>query len=337
MDSKLDRYLLLHFSNTFFPLFGALFLIASVVAFVQLSSLTAVLKVSFGEMFLLYSFQIPQTIIYTLPITFFASVMITLARLSSDLELIVLFSLKVSIWRILRPFFILASLLSISILVIGLQLQPKVDFLRQALIYAKQDEVQINIKASEFGQKFGDWLLFVGKEDREGSYRDIVLFSTGKENGMFIVAREAHVDNSVGILTLELIDGKSYKTEEDRVTQVDFAQMQVNEQGKLRNLEYGGIVNYWQEVVSSKSILRKVLWIVGAAIFVIISLPAAALGIHNPRFQKNRSGIVSLGLVLLYFFPLMTLYDKSIYLSILTPVVWLLATLFVFRRKLQTF
>lgn len=338
-SSLLDRYLISHFASSFFALFGALFLIASVVAFVQLSSLTSVLKVSFGEMGLLYLYQLPQTLIYTLPITFFASIMVTLARLSGDSELIVLFSLKTSIWRVLRPFLSLAILLALALAIIGLFLQPKADYLRQALIFTKQDEVQINIKASEFGQKFGDWLLFVGKEIDKSSYQDIVLFSRDKKesSGNFVISNSAFVDNKSGVLTLELGSGKSYQTKEDSVVQIDFEKMQVNEQGNLKNLAYQGVGGYWQRSKTSNAVLKELIWGVIAPLFVILSIPATALGIYNPRFQKNRSGSIALFLTILYFVPSMTLCDKSLCLSYLVPPLWLIFTLIWAHKKLKTF
>lgn len=332
----LSNYLLHHFAGSFFPLFGALFLIASVVAFVQLAAMTSAIKMNFAEMALLYATHVPTILLYTLPITFFSSLTIALAKLSFDLELIVLFSLKTSIARIMRPFVGVALLLVAVMLLVGLVLKPKAYFMQRALIYTKQDDAQINIRPSEFGQRFGDWLLFVGAKTGENRYSDMVLFSKdgNERSGYFVKAETAAVENNEGLLSLILHDGRAYQTAEEQITQMDFEHMRMNEPGRLRALEYEGLKAYWIDGFGERRTQREFAWALLASFFIILCLPAAAaFGIHNPRFQKNRASAWALLMTLLFYVPGFFLGDKAPVYALAVPPVWLILSLWFYRRR----
>ncbi len=343
MSSRLHNYLLGHFAASFFPLFGALFLIASVVAFVQLSTMTSVIKMNFAEMFLLYLTHVPMILLYTLPITFFAAMTITFARLSFDLELVVIFSLKASVVQLLRPFIYLSVMLAVLLLALGLVVKPKALFIQKGFIYAKQDDAQINIRPSEFGQRFGDWMLFVGKQTDENRYEEMVLFSkgvSGGDQGHFVLADRGRVDNQGGLLSLLISQGRVYQTGSESIGQIDFSRMRVNEPSHLRALEYEGVLAYWQAYKSDRKVSRELSWTLAASLFVILCLPAAAtFGIHNPRFEKNRASAWALVMTLLFYVPAFFLGEDMglISLAIVAPLWLLVVAIFYYRRIWRTF
>ena len=51
--------------------------------------------------------------------------------------------------------------LRLLILVVSLRLIPNTDFERKQFVKIKKNEANFNIKSGEFGQKFGDWLIFI--------------------------------------------------------------------------------------------------------------------------------------------------------------------------------
>jgi lipopolysaccharide export system permease protein len=91
--NRVSRYLLKHFSELFSSLFFILFFITSVVFFIKLTAMTAIIKMNFLELGTLYIYLLPRTLIYTLPLTFFIALCITLFNLSKENETIVLFTL----------------------------------------------------------------------------------------------------------------------------------------------------------------------------------------------------------------------------------------------------
>ncbi|GHS87297.1 permease [Campylobacterota bacterium] len=336
--NTLDRYLLSQFWISFLPLFGALFLIASVVSFVQLSAMTAVIKLSFSEMPYLYILQTPRLVVYTLPVTFFAALISSLARLSLDLETIVLFSLRASVWRIARPFIPVAILLCVTVLFIGLVLTPKALSAQRHFVYGKQDDALINIRANEFGQKFGDWLVFVGAEAAANSYENVALYSrSGGENGYLILASSAEMQNNEGVLRFSLRKGHSFDIREDGVSQMDFSLMRVNESGRIRDIEYAGVFGYWSNIENSAARRREFSLALLSGFFMILCLPAAMIGIFSPRFAKNRSGAWALALSVLFYAPVALLSEKVWLYAAAAGLLWFVLTAAIARRKLTRF
>ena len=86
-------YISLNFTKAFLTIFLPFFLIISLVYLVNISSLTAKIQLSFGELLTLYSYSIPNIIFYTLPLSFIAALANTLSKLSTDNELIALYAL----------------------------------------------------------------------------------------------------------------------------------------------------------------------------------------------------------------------------------------------------
>ena len=110
--NRANRYLLKHFSELFSSLFFILFFITSMVFFIKIASLTAVIEMNFLELGTLYIYLLPRTLLYTLPVTFFLALTITLFNLSRENETIVLFTLGYDPKKIARFFMFFAALLS---------------------------------------------------------------------------------------------------------------------------------------------------------------------------------------------------------------------------------
>ncbi|MDR3163199.1 MAG: LptF/LptG family permease [Helicobacteraceae bacterium] len=332
MRSLLDRYLLVSLWGSFFPLFGSLVMIASVVSFVQIASYSSMIKTTLSEMALLYVFQLPEIVLYTLPVSFFVAVMLSLSRLSSDLEMVVIFGFKVGVSRIMRPFMFVAVVLALILALLGFVVSAKSDYLRKEIIYAKRDDAQINIRAGEFGQRFGDWLLFVGEEDRE-DYKGIALYSRGSGGERFIISDRAQMRNEGGLLTLNLLNGRSYDIGEDAIRQIDFERMRFNENSRIRELQYNGVAAHWQ----NPDYKRKLVWTILSVLFLPLSMPAAMLGIHHPRVVKNYTGPTALALSVLFFIPALLVGKNGGFWTLLVPLVWFLFTFWLYKTRLKLY
>ena len=64
---------------------------------------------------------------------------------------------------------------TIFLLLNSLVLIPKANQLFDTFKAKKEQEAKFNIKASEYGQGFGDWFIYVN-EEKDGLYKDVVLF-----------------------------------------------------------------------------------------------------------------------------------------------------------------
>lgn len=290
--NRANRYLLKHFSELFSSLFFILFFITSVVFFIKVAALTAVITMNFLELGTLYIYLLPRTLMYTLPITFFIALCITLFNLSRENEIIVLFTLGYNPAKIARFFMGFAFLLSLILLVDLFVLIPLSKQLNTNFIEYKKAEAKFNIKASEFGQKFEDWFVYIENSDTDKKYEGITLYQTtqDKNNEKLILAKTAHIDNEKGVLRLRLSEGKIFDLAPTTIDQTNFETMHINAKPKNSVGRIQTVMQYWNGVFTDTRRAYDLSFFLLIALFPLAStLIALSIGIVTYRY--NRGGI----------------------------------------------
>ncbi len=334
---KLKGYLLSQLSNAFFPIFLGLFFITSIIFLVRIASFTSVVTINFFELATLYSYVIPNILFYTLPVSFFISLVITLAKLSSEYELIVITSFGLNPKNILKIFLPVSFIISISLLVISLGLIPKTKYLTNKLMDQKTKEANFNIKASEFGQKFGDWLIYISKKD-DKYYEEVKLFKTEKELDQFIISKSANLNNESGDLSFVLNNGKTFYFEKDKVNQINYEKMHINDTVAQTKLDvYTNVYDYWEKRINVYNDGDKFTFYILTSIFPFISLFAViSFGYFNPRYEKNSSVALAVSFTVVYYIFSDYLSKSIIFNALYTlPIVWFLFTYYLYRRNIK--
>jgi lipopolysaccharide export system permease protein len=339
MNKLLKKYLLTTYSEIFFPIFLTLYTITSIVFLVKIASLTSIIQINFLELLELYSYSVPTILFYTLPITIFISLSLSLAKLSSEYELIVITSFGLNPIKLVK--LILPSLLlsTVLMLIISLALIPKANYMKKTFLKEKRIEAQFNIKASEYGQEFGKWLIYVN-EEKDGLYKDIVLFQQTKKDDTFIIAKNAVTNNERTSLTLSLKNGKVTKIK-DTVNQVNFEKMIIRnkiKQGQNINT-LNDIVVYWQELKNSTTKEYFFTFYILTSFFPLISIIFIIyIGYFNPRYDKNYSTIISIVLNIIFVLLCQKLSDNiGIYSLLYIPILWIITSLIVYRYKIKPY
>ena len=334
---KLNQYLYSQLAVTFFPIFLGLFFITSIVFLVKIASLTSVITMDFFELFKLYAYVIPQIIFYTMPISFFISLVITLAKLASEYELTVITSFGLNPVKILKVFLPITFLLSILLLIISVGLIPKTKFLTKQFLDVKTKEANFNIKASEFGQKFGDWLIYIsGKNDKV--YEDVKLFKTDKKNDQFIVSDTAILNNDNGSLSFKLLNGKAFIIDEKEFNQIDYESMYIND--SIADSKIGIFTNtyeYWKNNIKKNIDIDDLTFFILTSLFPLISLfLVITFGYFNPRYEKNRAVLFSLVAVVLYYVLIKAIGDKILLHALyVIPTIWLIGTYILYSKTIK--
>ena len=285
---RLKGYLLSNFSQIYFSIFLPLFVIASVIMLVKIAAFTSVIQLSFFEMVKLYLFMLPELLFYTLPVTFFISAVMTVSKLSFDYEMIVIFSLGVSPSTLLRFFAKLAFYQTGILILMFFVLVPHTKNLSKNFLKVKMSEAKFNIQASEYGHKFGDWLIFVGKDHGEGHFSDIILFNQKDNEETLVVAKEADVVSKEGVLKLQLDTGKSFKYSKDSLSQMSYRKMFINDTSIADTNEYKNTLQYWLNPDKREKMTKKFTINMLVALFPLLSvLLIPTIGIVNARHQKG--------------------------------------------------
>jgi lipopolysaccharide export system permease protein len=333
---KLRRYILSTFGLLFFSIFLPLFSIASVIFLIKLASYTAVIQLSLWEMFKLYLFILPEILFYTLPITFFVAAALSLFRLSTDNEMVVVFALGIRPNFILRTLLKPAALLSLLLAFDFLVMFPHTTVLSTNFIRYKQSEANFNLQASEFGHNFGDWLLYIGKAHKDRSYGDVVLFHKEETEEILIQADKAEVLNDRGVLRLRLSNGQGYSYTDEKLTQMQFETMMINNMMKADLRRYHTPVEFWLAPERRKQKIRMFITDTLLALFPVAGLFAVlSIGIAHVRHQK---GYVYLWLFLsmLFYYAGTTALQKALgfYTIPLVLGTWLIVTYSIYRTRI---
>ena len=334
---KLNHYLYSQLAITFFPIFLGLFFITSIIFLVKIASLTSVITIDFFELFTLYAYVVPQIIFYTMPISFFISLVITLAKLASEYELTVITSFGLNPVNILKIFLPITLLLSALLLVVSVGLIPKTKFLTKQFLDVKKKEANFNIKASEFGQKFGEWLIYIsGKDDKV--YDDVKLFRTDEKKDQFIVSETAILDNDKGSLSFKLEDGKAFIINEKEFNQIDFQSMYIND--SIADSKVGRFTNsyeFWKNNIEKNIDIDDLTFFILTSLFPVLSLfLVITFGYFNPRYEKNRAVTYSLISVVLYYVLIKAIGDRVfLHALYIIPIIWISATYLLYSKTIK--
>ncbi len=291
------------------------------------------------ELLTLYVYVLPIIIFYTLPISFFIALVISLSKLSSEYELIVITSFGLNPLRIVKMLLPVTMMLTVAMLIISMGLIPKTKHLTTKMLDLKKKEANFNIKESEFGQKFGDWLVYI--TDKKGKeYSDVKLFKTDGKTDQFILSRTAELNNKEGELSFILNDGKSFAITQKELNQIDFKNMKINsELASSQSKPFINPYDHWKYNFKNKIDIDDFVFYILASTFPLLSLLLViSFGYFNPRYEKNKAVMWALSFVIFYYVGSNYL-AKNVELNSLyfVPVCWFVLTYFVYTKKIKNF
>lgn len=330
----LRNYIRHSFSILFLSIFLPLFSIASIVFLIKLATYTAVIQLSILEMTKLFFFMLPELLFYTLPLSFFVAITLALFKLSNDNEIIVIFSLGVRPKFILKTLFIPALFLSLILLFDFFVLFPHAKILSNNFLSYKKSEAKFNLSASEFGHKFGDWLLYIGADNQNERYSDVILFNKKQDEEVLIGAKKAEIINDSGVLSLKLTSGEGYSYSKDKFTQINFETMFINDTMKTNLDRYETPMEYWLPKEPSPKKKKMLIANILFSLFPVLSLfLAASIGIVHTRHQKGKIFLfLFLGIIVYYTLAIALQLVISSYALPVLVFVWLIATYILYKK-----
>jgi lipopolysaccharide export system permease protein len=297
------------------------------------------MQISFLELMELYSYVIPTILFYTFPISSFVALAISLAKLSSEYELIVITSFGLNPLRLIRIFVPILTLTTLFLLFNSLVLIPKADARYNMFKERKKVEAQFNIKPSQYGQQFASWLIYVNKEENH-KFKDVVMFRQDKLNDIFIISKYATLKNRSTDLSLNLYDGKAMQIDQ-KVSQIDFKRMVMYNNLKvvkhIENLD--DLIKYWKSSLDNHKKKYKLIFSVLLSLFPFISLLfIISLGYFNPRYNKNYTSTFAIVLTIIFIVLSQRLAKNMGFELIgLMPLVWMILSVLYYRYKIRSY
>lgn len=311
---RVSRYLLTNFIGTFASLFSTLFLIMSIVFFIQIARITSYIEITFFELFKLYLFMLPRILLFTVPIAFFVSLAMTLFRLSKENESIVIFTLGYSPNFVAKFFMITSGAVSAFLLITAIVLIPTAAELNENFIEYKKTVAKLNLKTTQFGQRFSNWMIYIQsqKNDDNGTtYEGVTLYSPQLDAQRVIIADNAKIINNGSNLELRLNEGKIYDIKDDVWHQADFKYMKISTFPDSNISDTKSFLEYWKDIKTNKKKARDFTTYVLVALFPLATtLFAISFGVVTYRYEKGFVYFGTFGVLFAYFAMIMMLSSK---------------------------
>jgi len=336
---NIKRYISLNFTKNFLIIFIPFFLILSLGYIVQMSSLTAKIKITFSELLQLYTYAIPDIIFYTLPLSFIAALVNALVKLSQENELIALYSLGLKSNSILKSIFPIGALFSILLICISFLAMPLSIQYFKSFKDTKKTEAKLNITAGEIGQKFGNYYIYI-KEQKNNQFQDIVIYQyTNKNEEQFFSSTKGKINKIDNSTSLELDNGYVYTYTKDKLQQAKYQNMKIYNTHKIKNYQFKNILKYWSKIKTDIKLKRKMFFLLLISLIPILSIyPIASFAMINPRYQKNRSFSI-IFVVTFLFYILASFLQKQgsilLFLLIISSIV--ITSKWLFNKRVARF
>lgn len=312
-----QRYLLLHLAQIFFSIFFILFFISSVILLIRIATVTFIIKMNFLEFFLLYFYSMPIMLFFVLPVSFFVASVATLANLSKEYELPVLFSLGLTPRFLFKVFAPLCTLLSIILLVFSFVLIPTSNELYRSFLNHKKQNLNLNLEATDFAQKLGSWLAYIGEKDGQ-AYKDVVLFSKNSlQQETFVVANEIKLQSTQNALELWIFEGSVFLNNLNYIDKIDYQKI-INRIAFSSDSSNLSFIDYWKRIADiniqadtteshmrkreGQKALRNCATYLLVSFFPLISLALIPLlGIMHPRFAHSYTYVFVIGIIGVFY------------------------------------
>ena len=308
---NISTYLSRNFTSSFLTIFLPLFFIGSLVFIIKISALTASIQVNFLELIQIFSYHLPEILFYILPVSFLVATAMTLLRLSSENELIALFSLGVNAHSLVKRLLFVGSLFSIILLMLSLAMMPKARQQFKAFQYEKTAQAQVNINPSKLGQKFDNLFIYVKSKDKT-TLRDVVIYQRDKSNkAQLFIAKKASFNTKKSLITLALNSGSGYTFSDDSIEEINYKTMKVYKNLNFDAFNYNTIIDYWTALSKNEHKKRKILFFFFLSFIPIMGLYfIASFAIINPRYNRNYA-YPALAIATIVPYAIATVLDKQ--------------------------
>ncbi len=330
---KAKKFILESFFKSFLTLFIPFFIIISIIYIIQLSNLSFKINLNFTEFMTLYLYMLPKILFSTIPLSFIGAVINSLAKLSSENELIALFTLSYSPKSIIKYLFPISTLLSVFLLIMTLFIIPitsqKIENFKKRKVF----EAKLKIVPQKLSQNFGKFHIFIEKNEN-GTFKNVTLFSNEKSGYLqILLSKTGSLEDKNSSKYLNLNNGYFYKYKDKNFQIIDFENLKIYNNKRFYANKTLSYKEFWQK--NDKDFLYYIL-ISLSPLFTLLLL--VAFGIYNSRYQKNLSSFFILLSVLFIYIPV-ALINRigSIYSVGATLILWLLVSLVAFYKRTKRY
>ena len=167
MPQLLYSYLATEMLGPFFASFLIMNCVFFLVKLIPFLNFVLDLNIGFTDFIRLFSYLFPNIFLYSIPMSAMMGVTIGFARLSSDSEILALKASGISMYQLLPPVIIVATLIALLTSFVSIKLIPISDVAMKQLSYQLlKEKISKGIKENAFTEALGDVVVYVDKIDK---------------------------------------------------------------------------------------------------------------------------------------------------------------------------
>ncbi|WP_241201363.1 LptF/LptG family permease, partial [Campylobacter fetus] len=190
-------------------------------------------------------------------------------------------------------------------------------------------KLSLNIKPSEFGQKFGSWMVFIEKQNDNNDslkYENIVMYDVSDENERLITSQSGDIKNQNSNLELILKKGKMYDIRDNKWNISSYENMVIRTLIKDNKNEIYSLKEYWLKAFSDDKRAKDLSIYTLIALFPLASVMfALSFGIVTYRYEKRIIYFGIFGVLFAYFAFIMLFARQPIYAI---PIIFIVSFVF---------
>ncbi|MFA7691374.1 MAG: LptF/LptG family permease [Candidatus Hydrogenedentales bacterium] len=293
-------------------------------------------QMAVGDIAQIGLYALPTMVGYIFPITFLLGIMFVFGRLAQHSELIAMKAAGIPLKRIVMPVVFLGMALSVAAFWVADQVQPWA-YRRLIQLVTFELPLRMTVDALPTGvmHEVGDWRVYLGDREADGSLRDIVILQPKQEGANAFYADRARLVKRDGKTQLILNEG--YYIPADPRQHFSFETMETSaplpRAGKMAGAgegftlaqlraEEARLAQVFQETsslpagVELRNIRLKIKNRLAFPLMCLaVSIVGAPLGARSKRTGHSYAFTLGLGLIGLYF-----VLRKLVELSLLLPL-----------------
>lgn len=212
------------------PLFG-LNIILMMEKILKLSRILTGIGATVLDFFKIIILIQPALLLFTIPLAFFVSVLVTYGRMNMDNEIVALRSSGMTFGVLYRPVFLLSVVLLLISLAVSIYIMPRSHSrLRETMNSLLKQRIVMAIEPGVFYDSFKGFMILARGKKPDGEYRGIFLYdeSDKKENKM-IYARSGKIITDDEMKTyFRLVDGLAHIVKGTTSTVIKFREYTLN-------------------------------------------------------------------------------------------------------------
>lgn len=191
------------------------------------------LNIGFSDFIRLFSYLFPNIFLYSLPMAAMLGVTIGFARLSSDSEILALKASGISIYQILPPVIIVASMIALLTSYFSINLIPLSEIAMKQLTYQLlKEKINEGVKEHVFTEALGEVVVYIDKIDKStGDWQNVWVSDTrGVDNPIITMASTGSMTSNISnmMVSITLRSGSLHRPGNDTAQIVEFGQYQIN-------------------------------------------------------------------------------------------------------------